>query len=62
VKLITVKFTPEELREIDCLLANGVCDYSDPSNTVAASAYDKISAASQKAYRAALRAQQEERT
>lgn len=42
-KLITVKFTARELYELDCLLANGVCDFADPSNKVAASAYNKIS-------------------
>jgi hypothetical protein len=47
-KLINVQFTAEELYELDCLLANGVCDYSDPSNKVAASAYEKISRASRK--------------
>lgn len=42
---ITVCFTREELFELDCLLANGVCDYEHPSNKVAQSAYSKIGAA-----------------
>lgn len=47
-KLITLKFTATELWELNCLLANGVCDYSDPSNKDAATAYAKIIRASAK--------------
>lgn len=39
---ITVRFAKAELYELSCLLANGVCDYDDPSNKVAKAAYDKI--------------------
>lgn len=51
-KPITVSFTPKEIWELDSLLANGVCDYEDPSNKVARSAYDKISRAASRATRA----------
>ena len=53
--MITVKFTKAELWELQCLLANGVFEHSDPANKVAASAYDKICDAHSKAHRAALR-------
>lgn len=52
-KQISVRFTPQELYELSCLLANGVCDYSDPENKVAASAYEKIISASVAATRRA---------
>ncbi len=37
-----ITFTKAELRELQNLLANGVCDFDDPSNKVARSAYDKL--------------------
>lgn len=51
-KTFAVRFTAAELYELDCLLANGVCDYEDPSNAVAAAAYEKIGRASSKLRRA----------
>lgn len=55
-KLFTVKFTADELHELNGLLANGVCAYDDPSNTVARSAYNKIGRAAVNAYKVPRRA------
>lgn len=50
-KLIAMKFTSDEIHELNSLLANGVCEYDDPSNEVAKTAYDKISRAASRAIR-----------